>query len=57
VHLRPELKKLIDEKSKDIVIVDTAAALIFDEQHIPGAVNFPHAPTLPSHHFLAPRRW
>jgi thiol-disulfide isomerase/thioredoxin/rhodanese-related sulfurtransferase len=42
-----ELKKLIDEKSKDIVIVDTAAAVIFDEQHIPGAVNFPYAPTLP----------
>ena len=41
-----ELKKLIDEKSKDIVIVDTAAAVIFDEQHIPGAVNFPYAPTL-----------
>src|SRR3989442_5510684 len=42
-----ELKKLIDEKSKDIVIVDTAAAVIFDEQHIPGAVNLPYAPTLP----------
>src|SRR3954453_5035061 len=42
-----ELKKLIDEKSKDIVIVDTAAALIFEEQHIPGAVDFPYAPTLP----------
>src|SRR4051812_3541233 len=43
----PDLKKLIDEKSKDIVVVDTAAALIFEEQHIPGAVNFPYAPTLP----------
>jgi len=42
-----ELKKLIDEKSKDIVIVDTAAVLIFEEQHIPGAVNFPYGPTLP----------
>jgi rhodanese-related sulfurtransferase len=42
-----DLKKLIDEKSKDIVIVDTAAALIFEEEHIPGAVNFPYAPTLP----------
>jgi rhodanese-related sulfurtransferase len=43
----PELKKLVDEKSKDIVIVDTAASLIFDEHHIPGSVNFPYAPTLP----------
>src|SRR4051794_39279942 len=43
----PELKKLIDEKSKDIVIVDTAADLIFDEHHIPGAINFPYATTLP----------
>jgi rhodanese-related sulfurtransferase len=42
-----ELKKLMEAKSKDIVIVDTAAALIFEEQHIPGAVNFPYAPTLP----------
>ena len=42
-----DLKKLIDEKSKDIVIVDTAAALIFEEEHIPGAVNVPFAPTLP----------
>jgi rhodanese-related sulfurtransferase len=43
----PELKKLIDEKSKDIVIVDTAAPLVFEEQHIPGAVNFPYGPALP----------
>ena len=42
-----ELKKLIDEKSTDIVIVDTAAPLLFEEHHIPGAVNFPYAPTLP----------
>ena len=42
-----ELKKLIDEKSKDIVIVDTTAPLIFEEQHLPGAVNVPYAPTLP----------
>ena len=42
-----ELKKLIDEKSKDIVIVDTAATLIFEDEHVPGAVNFPYAPTLP----------
>ena len=36
-----ELKRLIDEKSDDIVIVDTAATLIFEEEHIPGAVSFP----------------
>jgi rhodanese-related sulfurtransferase len=42
-----DLKKLIDEKSKDIVIVDTAADLIFEEEHIPGAVNLSFAPTLP----------
>jgi 3-mercaptopyruvate sulfurtransferase SseA len=42
-----DLKKLIDEKSTDIVIVDTAAPLVFQEEHIPGAVNFPYAPALP----------
>ena len=36
-----ELKQLIDEKSDDVVIVDTAAELIFEEEHIPGAVNYP----------------
>jgi 3-mercaptopyruvate sulfurtransferase SseA len=36
-----ELKKQIDERSSNIVIVDTAATLIFEEEHIPGAVNFP----------------
>lgn len=36
-----ELKSLIDESSDDIVIVDTAATLIFEEEHIPGAVSFP----------------
>jgi 3-mercaptopyruvate sulfurtransferase SseA len=36
-----ELKKHIDEKSTGIVIVDTAATLIWEEEHIPGAVNFP----------------
>jgi rhodanese-related sulfurtransferase len=43
----PELKKLIDAKSKDVVIVDTAADLIFEEHHIRGAISFPYAPTLP----------
>lgn len=42
-----DLKKAIAEKSKDIVIVDTAAALVFEEQHIPGAVNVPYGPALP----------
>jgi rhodanese-related sulfurtransferase len=36
-----ELKRLIDEKSEDIVIVDTAATLIWEEEHIPGAISFP----------------
>lgn len=36
-----ELKRLMDEGSDEIVIVDTAASLIFEEEHIPGAVNFP----------------
>lgn len=42
-----KLRTLIGEESKDIVIVDTAQPLIFEEEHIPGAVNFPWAPTLP----------
>ncbi len=36
-----DLKRLIDEKSDEVVIVDTAAELIFEEEHIPGAVNYP----------------
>jgi rhodanese-related sulfurtransferase len=36
-----ELKSHIDRNSQDVVIVDTAAELIFEEEHIPGAVNFP----------------
>jgi rhodanese-related sulfurtransferase len=36
-----EVKRHIDEGSDSIVIVDTAAGLIFEEEHIPGAVNFP----------------
>lgn len=38
-----ELKKHIDEHSTDIVIVDTAAPPIWEEEHIPGAVNFPYS--------------
>ena len=36
-----ELKRLIDENSDEIVIVDTAAELIFEEERIPGAINYP----------------
>lgn len=36
-----ELKRLIDEKSEGIVIVDTAAPLIWEDERIPGAVNYP----------------
>ncbi len=35
-----DLKKDIDEHSKDIVIVDTAAPPIWEDEHIPGAVEF-----------------
>ena len=38
-----ELKKDIDEHSKDIVIVDTAAPPVWKEEHIPAAVNFPYS--------------
>ena len=41
-----ELKKLIDQKSTDIVIVDTAATLIWEEEHIPGAVSLPYRPNI-----------
>jgi len=44
-----ELKRHIDERSDEVVIVDTAAELIFEEEHIPGAINFPwvHEISLP----------
>lgn len=39
-----DLKKAIDEHAtKDIVIVDTSAAPIWEDEHIPGAVDFPYA--------------
>ena len=38
-----ELKKLIDEHSQDVIIVDTAAPPIWEDEHIPGAVNFPYS--------------
>jgi rhodanese-related sulfurtransferase len=36
-----ELKRHIDAGSEEIVIVDTAAELIFEEERIPGAINYP----------------
>ena len=36
-----ELRRLIEAGSQDIVIVDTAAELIFEEERIPGAINYP----------------
>ena len=36
-----ELKGFIDEGSDDIVIVDTAAELIWEEERIVGAINYP----------------
>lgn len=38
-----DLKKLIDEHSKDIVIVDTSAEPIWEDEHIPGAIDFPYS--------------
>lgn len=36
-----ELRRLMKEGSEDIVIVDTAAELIYEDERIPGAVNYP----------------
>jgi rhodanese-related sulfurtransferase len=36
-----DLKGLMDEGSDDIVVVDTAAELIWEEERIAGAVNYP----------------
>lgn len=38
-----DLLKKIDDHATDIVIVDTAAAPIWEEEHIPGAVDFPYS--------------
>ncbi len=37
-----ELKKHIEEHSADIVIVDTAAPAVWEDEHIPGAIDFPY---------------
>jgi rhodanese-related sulfurtransferase len=36
-----ELKRLMDQGSDEIVVVDTAAPLIWEDERIPGAVNYP----------------
>jgi rhodanese-related sulfurtransferase len=41
-----DLKKAIDQRSTDIVIVDTAAPPIWEDEHIPGAVNLPYTKKL-----------
>ena len=41
-----ELKKHIDAHSSDIVIVDTAAPAIWEDEHIPGALNLPYTKNL-----------
>lgn len=44
-----ELLELMEEGSDEIVIVDTAAPLIWEDERIPGAVNYPwvHELSLP----------
>lgn len=38
-----ELKKSIDQHAPGIVIVDTAAPPVWEDEHIPGAVNLPYS--------------
>jgi rhodanese-related sulfurtransferase len=38
-----ELKKAIEAHATDIVIVDTGAPPVWEDEHIAGAVNFPYA--------------
>ena len=43
-----EVKKSIEAHSPGMVIVDTAAPPVWEDEHIPGAVNFPYSTrTLP----------
>jgi rhodanese-related sulfurtransferase len=37
-----ELKKQIDEHTPNLVIVDTSAPPVWEEEHIPGAIDFPY---------------
>ena len=41
-----ELRRLIKEGSRDILILDNAPALIWEESHVPGAVSFPWVPRI-----------
>jgi 3-mercaptopyruvate sulfurtransferase SseA len=43
-----EVKKMIESKKTDVVIVDTQPKGVYDTGHIKGAVNFPWAPELKS---------
>ncbi len=38
-----EVKKSIDEHSPGMVIVDTSAPAVWEDEHIPGAVNLPYS--------------
>jgi rhodanese-related sulfurtransferase len=38
-----EVKKSIDAHAPGMVIVDTAAPPVWEDEHIPGAVNFPYS--------------
>jgi 3-mercaptopyruvate sulfurtransferase SseA len=48
-QIKPEeVKKLIESKKTDFVIVDTQPKGVYDTGHIKGAINFPWAPELKS---------
>jgi rhodanese-related sulfurtransferase len=48
-QIKPEeVKKLIESKKKDFVVVDTQPKGAYDLGHIKGAVNFPWGPDLKS---------
>jgi rhodanese-related sulfurtransferase len=44
-----DLKGHMDRKSEDVLIIDTAAPLIFEEEHITGSINYPwvHSLSIP----------
>ena len=48
-RIKPEeLKKLIDSKDPNILVVDTQPKSAYDLGHVKGAINFPWAPELKS---------
>ncbi len=48
-RIKPEeLKKLIDNKDANILVVDTQPKSAYDLSHVKGAINFPWAPELKS---------